>query len=73
MKTTKATRKNTWRTKPKIINKIPTDDTIILFIDESGEGHNSQLKKAFDLKEQNTPYNMRNDIFLLNGVCLSGK
>ncbi len=69
----KPTKRVTWRTKPKIINKIPEDDTIILFIDESGEGHKSQLNKAFKLKEEKAPFNERNDLYVLNGICMSGK
>lgn len=68
-----AIRKETWRNKPKIINKIPTDDTILLFIDESGEGHRSLLNKAYKLKEENASFDQRNDIYILNGICISGK
>lgn len=44
--------KNTWRNCPTIINKLPTDNkSMILFIDESGEGNKKVLHKAFSDKK----------------------
>lgn len=63
----------TWRDKPKIIKKIPTSkDKIIMYIDESGEGNKKTLRKHFDSKNNNAPYQQRNDLYILNGVVLSG-
>lgn len=66
--------KKTWKSTPTIINSIPEDDkTMILFVDESGEGNKKMLLKAFELKEKKGTYNQRNDLYILNGVILSGK
>lgn len=68
----KKIQRKTWKNTPKIINKIPNDDTVILFIDESGEGHKTMLNKAFKLKEEKAPFNERNDLYILNGICMTG-
>lgn len=62
-----------WKNVPKIINTLPTDkDTLIMYVDESGEGNNKILKKSFEAKKEKIPYSQRNDLYLLNGVVLSG-
>ena len=64
---------NTWRDNPKIINRIPTSkDTMIMYIDESGEGNKKVLKKAYEAKQSNSSYQERNDLYILNGIVLSG-
>ena len=63
----------TWRNKPKIINKLPDKNKVFLFIDESGEGNRTMLKKAFDAKEHKLPFIQRNDVYILNGVCISAE
>lgn len=66
--------KKTWKTVPKIINRLPVDkDTMILYIDESGEGNKKILKKSFEAKKEKMPYCQRNDLYILNGIVLSGK
>ena len=63
----------TWRDTPKIINKIPKDkDRMIMYVDESGEGNKKVLKKSFEAKNNQEPYQQRNDLYILNGVVLSG-
>lgn len=63
----------TWRDCPKIISKIPRDkDKMIMYVDESGEGSRSVLKRAFESKKNHEPYQQRNDLYILNGVVLSG-
>lgn len=67
-------KKNTWRNSPKIINKIPyNSDKMIMYVDESGEGNKKVLKRSFDAKKHDEPYNQRNDLYILNGVVMSGK
>lgn len=69
----KKAKRNTWRTSPKIINKIPYDEQkIIMYVDESGEGNKKVLKRSFEAKKNNEPYQQRNDLYILNGVVLSG-
>ena len=64
---------NTWRNAPKIINKLPVDkDRMIMFVDESGEGNKKVLKRSFDAKKNNEPYEQRNDLYILNGIVMSG-
>lgn len=66
-------KKTTWRDKPKIINKLPTDkDKMIMYVDESGEGNKKVLQKSFEAKKKGIPYQQRNDLYILNGVVLSG-
>lgn len=66
-------KKISWKDVPKIINTIPMDkNTMIMYVDESGEGNKKILKRAFDAKNQNEPYEQRNDLYILNGVILSG-
>ena len=63
----------TWRNTPKIINKLPTDkDHMIMYVDESGEGNKKVLKRSFEAKKNNDPYTQRNDLYILNGIVMSG-
>ena len=63
----------TWRDRPKIINKLPIDkDKMIMYVDESGEGNKKVLKRSFEAKKNHEPYQQRNDLYILNGVVLSG-
>lgn len=63
----------TWRDHPKIINKLPIDkDKMIMYVDESGEGNKKVLKRSFEAKKNHEPYQQRNDLYILNGVVLSG-
>lgn len=64
--------KKSWKTRPTIINTIPGDDQMILFVDESGEGNKKILRKSFEAKNRNADYQQRNDLFILNGVVMSG-
>ena len=69
----KKAKRNTWRTNPKIINKVPYDEQkLIMYVDESGEGNKKVLKRSFEAKKNNEPYQQRNDLYILNGVVLSG-
>lgn len=45
---------------------------MIKYVDESGEGNRKVLKKSFEAKINEEPYQQRNDLFILNGVVLSG-
>lgn len=66
--------KSTWKNTPKIINKIPKDkNKYIMYIDESGNGNQETLKKAYYMKKENCSYTSRNNIFVLNGVVLTGE
>lgn len=66
-------KRNTWRDSPKIINNLPIDkDKMIMYVDESGEGNKKVLKRSFEAKKNNEPYQQRNDLYILNGVVLSG-
>lgn len=66
-------KKITWRDSPKIINRIPVDkDKMIMYVDESGEGNKKVLKRSYEAKKNNEPYQSRNDLYVLNGVVLSG-
>lgn len=68
-----SSKRKTWRDKPTIINKIPDSlDKMIMYVDESGEGNQKVLKKSYDDKNKKIPYNQRNDLYILNGVVLSG-
>ena len=63
----KKAKRNTWRTNPKIINKVPYDEQkLIMYVDESGEGNKKVLKKSFEAKKNNEPYQQRNDLYILN-------
>ena len=66
-------KRKTWRNAPKIINKLPIDkDKMIMFVDESGEGNKKVLKRSFEAKKSNEPYEQRNDLYILNGIVMSG-
>lgn len=65
--------KCSWKNIPKIINTIPNDkNKLIMYVDESGEGNKKVLKRAFDSKKKCEPYLQRNDLYILNGIVLSG-
>ena len=67
-------RKSNWKNVPKIINTIPNDKSkLIMYVDESGEGNKKVLKRAFDSKNKCEPYVQRNDLYILNGIVLSGQ
>jgi hypothetical protein len=66
-------KRQTWRDKPKIIKKIQNEENrYILFIDESGEGNKKALRRAFENKKLQNNFDPRNDLFILNGVAISG-
>lgn len=62
--------KITWFNKPKIITYIP-NDKYVLFIDESG----TNSKKVFEnsIKNDNKGQNLRDDVYILNGIIMEGK
>ena len=65
--------KRSWKNVPKIISTIPNDkNKLIMYVDESGEGNKKELKRAFDSKKKCEPYVQRNDLYILNGIILSG-
>lgn len=61
-----------WKNRPTIIEKIP-ENKIILFIDESGNGSKKIMKNCYHEKENHNQIDLRNDIFLLNGILMEGK
>lgn len=63
--------KKTWRDRATIINTIPSDK-YIMFIDESGTGNKNFLTRFYD-NADTKKFDLRNDVFLLNGVILSGR
>lgn len=65
--------KLTWKDRPTIINKIPEDDTLLFFIDESGEGTLRKINQAFVEKDENKEFSQRHDIYILNGITITGK
>lgn len=65
--------KPTWKDRPTIINKIPEDDTLLFFIDESGEGTLRKINQAFVEKDENKEFSQRHDIYILNGITITGK
>lgn len=49
------------------------EKTILLFVDESGEGNRKVLQRAFEYKVNKSEFSQRNDLYLLNGVAMNGK
>ncbi len=65
-------KRKTWRSSPKIIRRIPYDEhKMIMYVDESGEGNKKVLKRSFDAKKNNEPYQQRNDLYTLNSEITS--
>lgn len=61
-------KKDTWFTKPKIINYIPKNK-IILFVDESG---NNSKKAILNSITNSDGKSIRDDVYLLNGIIMDG-